>query len=83
VKSDRSVVGLHHFGLGLRHFWWKASRVHTSADSKVQVSAAYSNTDETSFWHIAYGAWCRVSGACRSISVLETSCETGKADTAC
>ena len=29
----------------LRHFWWKASRVLTSADSKVQVSAAYNNTD--------------------------------------
>jgi len=36
----------------LRHFWWKASRVLTSADSKVQVSAAYSNTDKTSVWHI-------------------------------
>ena len=32
----------------IRHFWWKASRVLTSADSKVQVSAAYSNTDKTS-----------------------------------
>ena len=36
----------------LRHFWWKASRVLTSADSKVQVSAAYSNTDKTSVWYI-------------------------------
>jgi len=36
----------------LRHFWWKASRVHTSADSKVQVSAAYSNTDKTSALYI-------------------------------
>ena len=26
----------------LRHFWWKASRVLTSADSKVQVSEVYS-----------------------------------------
>ena len=32
----------------LRHFWWKTSRVLTSADSKVQMSAAYSsNTDKT------------------------------------
>jgi len=36
----------------LRHFWWKASRVLTSADCKVQVSAAYSNTDETRVWYI-------------------------------
>ena len=36
----------------LRHFWWKASRVHTSADSKVQVSVVYSNTDKTSVWYI-------------------------------
>ena len=36
----------------LRHFWWKASRVLTSADSKFQVSAAYSNTDKTSVWYI-------------------------------
>jgi len=35
----------------IRHFWWKASRVLTSADSKVQVSAAYSNTDKTSVWY--------------------------------
>jgi len=59
VKSDRSVVVLYLFGLGrtissscFRHFWWKASRVLTSADSKVQVSAAYSNTDKTSVWCI-------------------------------
>ena len=36
----------------LGHFWWKASRVLTSADSKVHVSAAYSNTDTTSVWYI-------------------------------
>ena len=36
----------------LRHFWWKASRVLTSAHSKVQVFAAFSNTDKTSVWYI-------------------------------
>jgi len=36
----------------LRHFWWKASRVLTSADSKVQMSAAFSNTDKTSVWYV-------------------------------
>jgi len=50
LKSDRSVVVLHHFGL--RYFWWKSSRVLASADSKVQVSAAYSNTDKISVRYI-------------------------------
>jgi len=36
----------------IRHFWCKASRILTSADSKVQVSAAYSNIDKTSVWYI-------------------------------
>jgi len=42
------------------HFWWKAFRVLTSADRKVQVSVAYSNTDKTSV------------RACRCIFALET-----------
>jgi len=80
VKSDRSAVVLRHFGLGhtigfqavcLRHFWWKASRVLTSADSNVQVSATYIN--QTKQVSDIYGAWCRMSGACHSKSVLETS----------
>ena len=45
----------------LRHFWWKASRVLTSVDSKVQVSAAYSNTNETGVWYI----WNLVSNVSR------------------
>ena len=61
VKSDRSVLVLLSFRTRsyrripsscLRRFWWKASRVLTSADSKVQVSAAYNNTDKTSVWYI-------------------------------
>jgi len=36
----------------LRHFWWKASRVRTSADSKVQVYAAYSNSEKASVWSL-------------------------------
>jgi len=63
VKSDRSAEVLHHFGLG-RTIGFQAAvsdtsdgkhfRVLTSAaaDSKVQVSAAYSNTDKTSVWYI-------------------------------
>jgi len=50
ATSDQSVAVLHHFRL--RHFWWKASRVLTSADSKVQVSVAYDNTHKTSVWYI-------------------------------
>jgi len=34
----------------LRHFGWKASRVLTSADSKVQVYAEYSIRDKTSLY---------------------------------
>jgi len=61
VKSDRSTEVLHHFGLG-RTIGFQAAvsdtsdgkhfRVLTSANSKVQVSAAYSNTDKTSVWYI-------------------------------
>ena len=43
----------------LIHFWWKASRVLTSADSKVQVSAAYSNTDKTSLVYTELGVQCQ------------------------
>ena len=35
-----------HHRVPSRHFWWKASRALTSADSKVPVYAAYSNTDK-------------------------------------
>jgi len=60
VKSDRSAEVLHHFGLG-RTIAFQAAvsdtsvgkhPVLTSADSKVQVSAAYSNTDKTRVWYV-------------------------------
>ena len=77
VKSDRSVVVLHHFGLGctigletaVSHFWWKTSGVLTLADSNVQLWHIVKQTKQVSG---IYGAWYQVSGACRSISVLET-----------
>ena len=60
MKSDQSTVVLYHSGLGrtigfqaaVSHFWWKAFKVLTSADGKVQVSAAYSNIDKASVWRI-------------------------------
>ena len=67
----------------LRHFWWKASRVNTSADSKVQVSAAYSSTDKTSVLYI----WSLLSSVRRlSLHIRFRDVMTapaGKADTAC
>jgi len=47
---------VHHFVLGhtIRFqaaFWWKASIVLTLADSKVQISVAYSKTDKTTQTH--------------------------------
>jgi len=74
VKSDRSAVVLHHFGLG-RTIRFQAAVSDTSGGKHPESShqlivrprclrAAYSNTDKTSM--PMYGAWCRVSGACRS-----------------
>ena len=60
----------------LRHFWWKASRVLTSADSKVQVSVAYSNTDKTSVWY----KWSLVSSVRRlSLHIRFRDAMTAKA----
>jgi len=54
----------------LRHFWWKASRVLTSADCKVQClrRIVTQMRQESGI----YGAWCRVSGACRSKAPTES-----------
>jgi len=85
VKSDQSVVVLHHFRLGrsigfqaavsasIWCFWWKAScRVLTSAHSKPMVRCLQRivNTDKTSVWYIG-----RLESSVRRswISVLETS----------
>ena len=74
MKSDRSAVVLHHFGLG-RTIRFQAAVSDTSGGKHPESShqliarprclrAAYSNTDKTRM--PVYGAWCRVSGACRS-----------------
>ena len=80
VKSDRSVVVFHHFGLGRTIDSKQLSQTplvesiqspHMFADSKVHVSVAYSNIDKQV--PDIYRARCHVSRTYRSISVLETS----------
>ena len=55
MKSDRSVVVLHYFGLG-RTIGFQAAVSDTTGgkhpESSHQVSAEYSNTDKTSVWSI-------------------------------
>jgi len=80
VKSDLSVVVLHYFGLG-RTIGFQAAVSDTSGGKHLE-SSHHLIVRSKCLWHIVtqtrqvsgkYGAWCRVSGACRSISILETS----------
>jgi len=84
VKSDRSIVVLHHFVLGRRPTIGFQAAVSDASGGKHPESShqlivrsrcllrtPYSNRDNNVSG--IYGAWCRVSGACRSISVLDTS----------
>ena len=74
VKSDRSFVALHHFGLG-RTIGFQAAVSDTSG-GKHPESTHQLIVRSRCLRHIVTQtkqAWCRVSGACHSISVLETS----------
>jgi len=80
VKSDRSVVVLHHFGLG-RTIGFQAAVSDTTGGKHPESShqlivrsrclrIIVAQTKQVSG---LYRAWCRVSDACHSISVVETS----------
>ena len=79
MKSDRSVVVLH---FGLSHTIGLQAVVsdtfggkHPEFSHQLIVSSRCLLRTVTQTKQVSgkYGAWCRVSGACRSISVLETS----------
>ena len=80
MKSDRTVVVLHHFGLG-RTIGFQAAvaetsgKMHPESSHQLIVRSRCLQHIVTQTKQVSgiYGAWCRVSGACRSISVLETS----------
>jgi len=82
MKSDRSVeVGLlHYFGLG-RTIGIQAAvsdtfgGKHPESSRQLIVRSRCLRRTVTQTKQVPgiYGAWCRVLGACRSISVLETS----------
>jgi len=80
MKLDRSVVVLRHFGLGPT-IGFQAAVSDTSGGKHLESLHQLILTSrclrliviQTKQMSGIYGAWCRVSGSCRSISVLETS----------